>query len=424
VLNVRAALLVIAGLLLGASVQSKDLLAKDLPDTGSDSAYPKIAPEKGDPRSAPPMTFFVAKGEPNACGTGCSAWIAAEGRIDGGTPARLRNLLARTGKRKLPIYFYSPGGSVLPAIEMGHLLRAREMSAGVARTVPQGCDPLQRAEPACEKLKRSGAELTAQLRTLNASCSSACVYALIGAKDREVAPDAAVGIHGVAIVRRLIRTYRSGRVETGPTSMTSDPASMRAINRQLARYAVEMGISAALIDVAASIPHEDIRFITRDEIARFGIDTRESDESRWVLYQFRSGTWAVLKSVIRAKGADKPGEPKRYRTLQFMILCGRPGFVRVGIAGTIDPLDAPTSSSIRSSGSEIALVRTRMQPKAGDAAAGNEIRFAAAQRSFFESATSLDLVETVWSVPKTPRRVTLSTLGLPAAMEALAQHCQ
>ena len=30
-----------------------------------------------------PMIFFVAKGEPNACGPGCSEWIAAEGMFDG-----------------------------------------------------------------------------------------------------------------------------------------------------------------------------------------------------------------------------------------------------------------------------------------------------------------------------------------------------
>src|SRR5262252_7974021 len=30
-----------------------------------------------------PMIFFVAKGERNACGLGCSEWIAAEGMFDG-----------------------------------------------------------------------------------------------------------------------------------------------------------------------------------------------------------------------------------------------------------------------------------------------------------------------------------------------------
>ena len=34
------------------------------------------------------MAFFIATGDPDSCGSGCAAWIAAEGRIDDGTPRR------------------------------------------------------------------------------------------------------------------------------------------------------------------------------------------------------------------------------------------------------------------------------------------------------------------------------------------------
>jgi hypothetical protein len=34
------------------------------------------------------MIFFVARGEPDACGAGCSEWVAAEGRIDFDAPRR------------------------------------------------------------------------------------------------------------------------------------------------------------------------------------------------------------------------------------------------------------------------------------------------------------------------------------------------
>ena len=41
-----------------------------------------------------PMIFFVANGEPNACGSGCSEWIAAEGEFDGpAVEQRFRKLL-------------------------------------------------------------------------------------------------------------------------------------------------------------------------------------------------------------------------------------------------------------------------------------------------------------------------------------------
>src|SRR4029077_6825298 len=86
-----------------------------------------------------PMTFFVAKGADNACGPGCSEWIAAEGTIDTGSASRLRTVLNRLGARKLPIYFHTPGGSIVGAVDLGNLLRERKMTAGVAWTLPQGC---------------------------------------------------------------------------------------------------------------------------------------------------------------------------------------------------------------------------------------------------------------------------------------------
>src|SRR4029079_3683295 len=41
-----------------------------------------------------PMIFFVAKGGPNACGPGCSQWIAAQGNFDEKSEDRFRTLLA------------------------------------------------------------------------------------------------------------------------------------------------------------------------------------------------------------------------------------------------------------------------------------------------------------------------------------------
>src|SRR5688500_4589951 len=57
-------------------------------------------------RDIPPIMFFTAKGEADACGPGCDTWIAAHGAFDEGAPQRLRAALAKAGKRKLPIYFF------------------------------------------------------------------------------------------------------------------------------------------------------------------------------------------------------------------------------------------------------------------------------------------------------------------------------
>src|SRR5436190_18154018 len=86
-----------------------------------------------------PMVFIVATGEPNACGRGCSEWIAGQGQFDEGAAQRFRELLAAVAKRDLPIFFHSDGGLVSQAVQIGLLLRENRMTAGVARTVPEGC---------------------------------------------------------------------------------------------------------------------------------------------------------------------------------------------------------------------------------------------------------------------------------------------
>jgi hypothetical protein len=143
----------------------------------------KSAPDAIGALLADPMVFYLAKGEGDACGPGCSEWIAAEGSIDLGAAQRLRAVLSRLGKRKLPIYFQSPGGLGGPAMGIGRLLREREMTAGVSKTIPTGCVAV--SDESCRALKRSGQALAAELDNF-ASCNSGCAYALIGAKVRQV----------------------------------------------------------------------------------------------------------------------------------------------------------------------------------------------------------------------------------------------
>src|SRR5882724_4094031 len=84
---------------------------------------PKSPPDPMAAILASPMIFYLAKGEADVCGAGCNEWIAAEGSIDLAAAQRLRALLARLGKRKLPIYFHSPGGLGGIAMEIGRILR-------------------------------------------------------------------------------------------------------------------------------------------------------------------------------------------------------------------------------------------------------------------------------------------------------------
>jgi len=234
--------------------------SKDSPASPADKARAAVREN--------PMVFYLARGEADSCGPGCSEWIAAEGQIIKGTADRMRAFLKRQSGPKRPIYFYSPGGIASDALTMGRLMHDGGFTAGVAETVAQDCEPAE-----CERTKKSGHELRAKFNTFAASCASACVYALVGARVREVAPDAVLGIHAA-------KTKILSKIPKGihiPPNFYSD--FHKKSNREIARYLVDMGLKPALLEAAEKIPHEDIKVLTRDEIIRYGIDTAASSKA-------------------------------------------------------------------------------------------------------------------------------------------------
>src|SRR5215467_1346612 len=132
--------------------------------TPAEPAKASPAPVKTAPMAD--IAFYLARGEADACGRGCNEWIAAEGRIDPGAPQRLRRLIAKLGRRRPPIFFHSPGGSITGAIELGRLIHDQKLQVSVARTIPRGCDRDKPLDKSCEALKRSGQELEAEFDPL------------------------------------------------------------------------------------------------------------------------------------------------------------------------------------------------------------------------------------------------------------------
>ena len=256
-----------------------------------------------------PMVFYLAKGEPDACGPGCGEWIAAEGTFDPGVVTRLRAFLARPRNARLPIYFHSPGGLADRAFTIGRMFRERGVTAGVSKTEPEGCKKLD--EKACNALKRSGQTLTAELNSLGA-CNSACVYALIGAKVRHVPPGARLGVHS----SKLITLYADGRITAvQPAAANSQTPKREAQTR---KYIGEMGIDARLLDIASKVPHESAYYLNRDEIASLRIDERQFQETRWMVVQSKSVS--VRKFFLEAKGPER----REYRVGIVDFSCAGP----------------------------------------------------------------------------------------------------
>jgi hypothetical protein len=397
--------------------------------TGSAAAQaerPGKSAPKSKPQSSPittPIVFYAAKGQADACGPGCSEWIAAEGQFDLGALQRLRAFLARLGGRKLPIFFQSSGGLQEQAVAIGRLLREREMTAGVSRTIPAGC--VGASEAACRALKQSGQKLDAELHSV-ASCNSACVYALVGGKVRQVPPGARLGVHS----GKLIQVRSDGRVEfiSHSSSPSGDKAKFAAMNAQLQRYLREMRMDAGLFELAERVPHEQIHYLSRDEIARFGIDPREFQESRWSAMELRPQPFLIFKFVVEAKGAGR----KEFRTSVIQVACAGSGRALTGYLRGLGSDETGATKSIRFALDGRSLVFGQKPSiskiDAFDTGGSFDTRFAYGPLAFFEAAAargSIDVIESDPTDPATPPRTTrLSTDGLPEALAELQRTCR
>jgi hypothetical protein len=86
------------------------------------------------------MIFYVAHGPADACGPGCSDWIAAEGAVQWDSYKRLIAILDRQAGRKLPVVIHSWGVSNLKvASSLGRILRDRGLDATAGTTEVTAC---------------------------------------------------------------------------------------------------------------------------------------------------------------------------------------------------------------------------------------------------------------------------------------------
>jgi hypothetical protein len=257
----------------------------------------------------PPMQFYVVKGAPDACGRGCDRWIQLEGQIDAAAAARFRKFFVKLRERNMPLYFYSPGGNLDQAMAMGSLLHEKPAIARVGRTILADCGFEAQDSDVCLKLKQSGRELNGELTTRGVLCGSACPYLMLGASTREIAPDAALAVHN----SRIVITFTGGT----PTPTMVAAANARAHERSdtnIAAYFARVRGDSALLALARTVKFEDMHVLTREEIARFGIDRREFADTPWI---FEPGTHGMVRKIAVQR---KAGEAS-FRMIQWRMVC-------------------------------------------------------------------------------------------------------
>ncbi|MGZ5855546.1 MAG: hypothetical protein ACXWKC_08530 [Xanthobacteraceae bacterium] len=242
-----------------------------------------------------PVDFYVAKGPADACGPGCSEWIAAEGKFDDAAAARLRDFLNSPRHRSLPVFFHSPGGVLSQGIAIAQLLRENRMSAGVAHTIIDGCTAYRRFGGNCDKLVKSGEDVPARLELVGGQCHSACVFALAGAVTRNIAPGALIGVH-------------SPRTDAIAWKKYSDkhPDARRLSDEErhlgLWRFVLTLGVDPAMVDLAGRVSPKALYILSRDEIDHFNLQSHDRFETGWLARDQADGKFEIVKAVTPAGG--------------------------------------------------------------------------------------------------------------------------
>jgi hypothetical protein len=343
-----------------------------------------------------PMIFVVATGEPNACGRGCTEWIVGEGRFDDGAAQRFREFLAVLAKRDLPIFFNSDGGLVSEAVQIGLMLRENRMTAGVARTVPEGCHLSFPLDDACRHLMQSKRKHKAKLYFGGARCGSACVYAMIGASTRHVDPGATLRIH------------------------SSVGGAIDKTENSLRRYVIVMGVDPALVDAAAKVPSRTFRGLSRGDMERFGIETRGAYETPWFTYHGPAGEFLLLKSVTHPTG-DTVDE---YRTRTVGLTCSpfHPS-IRFMYHKELAAKESGTAPMISAKIGDTLIDLTTLKAQKNSAEKSTDLAPRQLQSAIETGSFEVAEMSDQSIIKKPPLVVKFSTAGLSSTIVALQAKC-
>lgn len=164
-----------------------------------------------------PMTFSV-KIPCEGHGSMCNEYILAQGIITPKTPERFAIFMRKIKPYKPTIYFHSPGGDLVAALKMGHMIRQAGLDTFVGGPY--------------EQFIKLG--IPYQTLVKNGGCVSACAYAFLGGVSREVSEGGKYGVH----------QFAGSRKDTGE-------GSAQVTSTVLANYLDDMGVDRRLLDIAS-----------------------------------------------------------------------------------------------------------------------------------------------------------------------------
>lgn len=246
------------------------------------------------------MVFSIVRASNPICEPVCPEWIAADGEITKNTTKALKAILKKAGARNLPLLINSGGGDVDQAMEMGRIIRKREMTVEVARTDYLRCGP---REKKCKPDGPNGIYF-GYANTVNAGCYSACPLMLAGGVRRIAGRISGVGVHQILTSHTQYKDrYKISKIKNKNGKIVEKRKLIKRTlvgthkttkigkkyRRKLEKYLDYVGIKKTLIDLIAETPHETIHLLTGYELKAYRLATEIQDMEHLVQYRVCSG---------------------------------------------------------------------------------------------------------------------------------------
>jgi hypothetical protein len=183
-------------------------------------------------------------------------------------------------------------------------------------------------------------------------CNSACGYLFLGATTREVAPDAAIGVHNSKLTL-IIR----GHATAGQIAEIRERDIAKA-NRERSAFIAAMGINHELDDLIKTVKFETVHLLTRVELYRFGIDTRTVSETAWMLE-------TADRPYVRKFALGRKADGSDFRAMEWRLFCENKQRARLMFVREFDPAAAGKIAVVLMAGSEKSLAFGRLPARAG-----------------------------------------------------------
>lgn len=187
-----------------------------------------------------PMTFKLAESSKYDL-----QWIAAIGTITIDTPDAFEQFAKTVKIKGLWVVFTSPGGKVLPALQLGELIRKNGFNTDVALTIFRGHG-------------KDG--------LVSGFCMSSCGYAFLGGVKRDIQEGSVLGYHEI---------FRDPSIEMDEAT---DALMIKALNAYIMIYLGKMGVHHGLLKMASKVKRTDYYEPNSDELIEFHIVTGRKKE--------------------------------------------------------------------------------------------------------------------------------------------------